>query len=76
MDKNDPFGVGDIFGSNPFAKERADVFEKFASEFGPLFSSEPPEPKKCATKLELANWFSQFARACRANLPKKEADGS
>ena len=29
-----------------------------------------PEAKKCATNMELAAWFSNFAYACRANLPK------
>jgi hypothetical protein len=32
----------------------------------------PPAERRCSSWLELAKWFSDFAIACRASLPKQE----
>ena len=67
---------------NPFAD---DLFESLKRSKGSEFtdqvkravsdtlSDKCPAPKKCESRAELASWFSQFGRAARAALPKKEA---
>ena len=57
---------------DPFSNAFADMFSsKFEDLFkgGGLFPVRPIEVKKCETKAELAAWFTNFARNCRAILP-------
>lgn len=53
-----------------FGNDFGHSFSEFAEAY---LSGRCPEVRKCINKTELGNWFSQFARACRAALPKQEA---
>lgn len=43
----------------------SDSSKDMAAMFEAHFRGIPPEPKRCASRSELAFWFSQFANACQ-----------
>ena len=40
------------------------------NEFLKSLGSHIPSVKRCDTTRELADWFTQFSKACRAALPE------